>query len=288
VLLSEERSEPTRPSVPSARAETATPERPAAERRNEVTVDTPGLGPGVMITSPPNGHRLGQDEPPFVVVTGRVEDPTATTVSVLVNEQRHTARVKDGQFKLPVPVTDAQVRVTAELPARNGLPSRSSQSVIVHSSPRAGIALIALDWPADAPDVKVEVTGSWRAEPARLDAPSQPVYLSELSPDGNLPRLLYLRNVRPGAYTFVLRSATSGAPLSGRATLYLPGGGRLNERPLKPFVLDGVARRIVGRVLMPQAVLWDQTDWFSGQSESADTITKFRFPDGVSWIEKKP
>ena len=244
-------------------------------------------GPGVTITSPPDGHHIDKDDPPVVVVTGRVEDPTATTVSLLTNGRRLTARVTDGRFKLTVPVLEAIVRVTAEIPARDGMPARTSRSVVVHSSPRTAIALMELDWPADAPDVKVDVVASWRAEPGKLDVPSRPVTLTELSPEGNLPRLLYLRNVRPGAYTFVLRSGGTGVPVGGRATLFLPGGGRLNQRPLKPFVVEGTGQTIVGRVLMPQAVLWEQTEWFSGQSESAETITKFRFPDGISWIEKK-
>jgi hypothetical protein len=34
-------------------------------------------------------------------------------------------------------------------------------------------------------------------------------------------------------------------------------------------------------------VLWSDDDWFTGQSSSAETITKFRFPDGIHWIERK-
>jgi hypothetical protein len=38
--------------------------------------------------------------------------------------------------------------------------------------------------------------------------------------------------------------------------------------------------------MLPQAVLWDQDEWFTGRSESSDSITKFR-DDGTSWIERK-
>jgi hypothetical protein len=38
---------------------------------------------------------------------------------------------------------------------------------------------------------------------------------------------------------------------------------------------------------MPHAILWDQEDWFSGRSESVDAVTKFRIPEGISWVERK-
>jgi hypothetical protein len=37
---------------------------------------------------------------------------------------------------------------------------------------------------------------------------------------------------------------------------------------------------------MPQGVLWEQDSWFTGRSANGDTVTKFRFPDGVSWTER--
>jgi hypothetical protein len=44
---------------------------------------------------------------------------------------------------------------------------------------------------------------------------------------------------------------------------------------------------VLARVLFPQGVLWEQDGWFSGSSESVDTVTKFRFPDGINWVERK-
>jgi hypothetical protein len=43
---------------------------------------------------------------------------------------------------------------------------------------------------------------------------------------------------------------------------------------------------VIARLLLPQGVLWEQEDWFTGRSASGDTVTKFRFPDGVSWTER--
>jgi hypothetical protein len=72
-----------------------------------------------------------------------------------------------------------------------------------------------------------------------------------------------------------------------RPTLYLPDKDHLTPRTLKPVSLSGAGRTVLTKVLMPQAILWDQDDWFSGRSESVDTVTKFRIPDGISWVERK-
>ena len=40
-------------------------------------------------------------------------------------------------------------------------------------------------------------------------------------------------------------------------------------------------------VLLPQGILWEQDDWFTGRSESTDTVTKFRLPEGITWTERK-
>jgi hypothetical protein len=48
----------------------------------------------------------------------------------------------------------------------------------------------------------------------------------------------------------------------------------------------GAGRVAIARVLLPQGVLWEQDGWFTGRSASGDTVTKFRFPDGVTWTER--
>ena len=104
-------------------------------------------------------------------------------------------------------------------------------------------------------------------------------------PKDSLPEIFSLR-MKPGVYTFVLRAP--GMLASGvRATLVLPGGGHLKGRGLQPVSLNGTREVVLARVLLPQGVLWGDDGWFTGQSESADSITKFRFPKGISWTERK-
>jgi hypothetical protein len=70
------------------------------------------------------------------------------------------------------------------------------------------------------------------------------------------------------------------------ATLYLPLPGDSGIRPLGKPRPNTVGRVLVGKLLYPLGMLWDQDDWSSGRSESSETITKFN-SDGVSWIERK-
>jgi hypothetical protein len=99
--------------------------------------------------------------------------------------------------------------------------------------------------------------------------------------------VFYLRGLKPGVYTLIVRYRGTSALGDVRPTLYLPDRDDLNPRTLKPVPLNGSGRSVLTKILMPQAVLWDQEDWFSGRSESADAVTKFRIPEGISWVERK-
>ena len=80
-----------------------------------------------------------------------------------------------------------------------------------------------------------------------------------------------------------------GLPPNGEVhpTLYVPDRDGLAARAFRPVRLDSAGKAILARVLLPQGVLWEQDGWFSGSSESVDTVTKFRFPEGINWVERK-
>lgn len=100
-------------------------------------------------------------------------------------------------------------------------------------------------------------------------------------------RVYYVRNLRPGVYTFTLRQRSPGAATVVSPTLYLPSAGRLVPRPLGTVTLDANGPAYLARVLLPHGVFWEQDDWFTGQTQSVDAITKFRLPEGISWTERK-
>jgi hypothetical protein len=92
--------------------------------------------------------------------------------------------------------------------------------------------------------------------------------------------------VKPGVYTVAVRSRAAGPSGDVRSTFYFPDKAGFSARPLGPARLTG-GRTVLARVLMPYGVLWSQDDWFSGVSESVDTVTKFRVPEGITWVERK-
>jgi hypothetical protein len=237
----------------------------------------------ITITAPADGLRLGPDDPPVVVVQGNFADPSAALVSLIVNGRRVRVPVEDGRFRYLVPVLEPVVQLRAE--GTTGDPPAQSSMITVHGAPSAAPALVlVLDRPAASPS-PVDVGATWRANAARVDVPTSPVALKSVALDPAMPgAAFYTRGLQAGVYTLVLRSETSGTAAAA-GTLYLLREGQLSVRPLNTPA-NGFGR-VLARLLMPYGVFWDQDDWFTGQSQNAETVTKFRFPDGVSWTERK-
>lgn len=260
------------------------------ESEDTITVEyiTPAVPNGIAITRPRDGHTLTPDVPPVIQVEGQVEDRDVRTVRLVVNGRRIAVPVHDGRFRKAIPVLERVVRLWAELPRKRGPPLRS-QALTVRAPPRSpSLGFILMDWPQGVVGNGVEVSATWRARPESLDSPVQSVPMKVLGaqPNGAPPEVFYIRALKRGVYTFVLKASEVWA--SGvRPTLYLPGAGQLDPRNLKSFSLMGTGKVVLARVLLPQGVLWEQDEWFTGQSISADTTTKFRLPDGIVWKERK-
>jgi hypothetical protein len=218
-----------------------------------------------------------------VVVQGSVEDPSATMVSLVVNGRRVSVPVENRRFRHVVPVLETTVRLRAE--GTTGDPPEQSSTITVHGAASAPTLVLVLDGPALSSS-SVDVRATWRASAARVDIPAYPVALKSVASGPAMPSaVFYTRGLQSGVYTLALRSEAGGAaPEAG--TLYLLRDGQLSVRSINPAV-NGNPRRILARLLMPYGVLWDQEDWFTGRSQNGETVTKFRFPDGVSWIERK-
>jgi len=251
-----------------------------AEVEEVVTVQyKPPVAPDVAITSPRDGYTLAPDDPPLVAVEGQVSDPGQSTVWIVANDRRVMVPVTAGRFRHVLPVLEPMVRVRAE----TGSEGRGSATVTVHAGaamPAIGLSLV--DWPRHTAG-PAHMTVTWRPNPAKLDGGAPPLLLRGLAADtGDAGAdVFYLRNARPGVYTFSM-TYRAGATPAVRPVLYLAGA----PRSLAPVTLDGSGRVVLARLLLPQGVLWEQEDWFTGRSASGDTVTKFRFPEGVSWTER--
>jgi len=268
----------------------------ASPSRARITFDGPragvtqkGIANGIALSSPADGLIITPDDPPVVVVEGSVDDSSTTTLWLVANDRRIPVRVSDGRFRKILPLIEPTLRLWAEA-SSPGEPGGRSQIVTVHTTgARTPSAVLVMEWPPESQDLDVEVTALWRAHPDSLDEVAQPVSLkavSKLSSTG--PRdVFWLRNVRPGAYRMMLRYRGTAATGDVNPTLYVPEGDGLAVRAIRPVPLGSSGKAVLARVLFPQGVLWEQDAWFSGSSESAETVTKFRFPDGINWVERK-
>ena len=231
----------------------------------------------ITISSPRDGFRLGTEDAPVVVVEGEIDDAGATSVWLFANGVRVRAPVTEGRFRHVLPVLEKEVRLQAETSGSGDRLIRS-RPVTVHAgtvTERAAVIVV------DAPDV--QVTGTWRGTSTRVDVPSYPVNVKAVDPASGLPRgIFYLRSLREGVYTLSIGSSTL-VPES--SVMYVRAEGAVTAHPLTSP--SAMLSRIVTKLLLPFGVLWDQNGWFTGRSEGADTITKFRFPEGVTWTERK-
>ena len=261
------------------------------EAEDSIAIDYAPAGAsarGVALTSPADGTVVTPEDPPVVVVEGRVEDRSLTTLWLVINDRRIPVRASEGRFRRVVPMVEPVLRIRAET-GRAGEVEDRSQLVTVRALGRRGPSgVLLIEWPSGTHDLDAEVSALWRPHPDRLDERAQPVRLAVLKPSGAGPAdTFWLRNARAGAYTIVLRYR--GLPPDGelRPTLYVPEGDGLGARPVRPIRLEGSGKAVLARALLPQGVLWEQNEWFSGSSESVDTVIKFRFPEGINWVERK-
>lgn len=243
-------------------------------------------GTGIILTSPREGLQLTPDDPPIVIVEGEVEDASVSSVVIVANGLRLAVPVNAGRFRRLMPILESLVRLRVEASV-NGT-TRQSSTVTVRSTAGAQFGVIVIDWPAEARGFEVEPSAIWRATPGRLDGPTHTTVMKSIPGiEGQPGDAFYVRMLKPGVYTFVVRSRSMATTEGIRPTLYIPAAGSVMRRELAPFSLSGAGGRAIARVLLPHGVFWDQDEWFTGRSESVDTEMKFRFPEGISWVERK-
>ncbi len=281
-------SVPLKPGLNQLRAVGTGPEGIQVE--DSISIEyAPPASNGVALTSPTDGLVVTPEDPPIVVVEGRVDDKSATTLWLVVNDRRIVVRASEGRFRKVLPMVEPALRVWAET-SRSGESGARSQIVTVRTTgQRAPSAVLVMEWPSDTQNLDVEVSALWRAHPDRLDEAAQPVRLTSiLRPSGTAPAdVFWLRNVRAGVYAMIVRYRGLPPNAEVQPTLYVAERDGLATRTVRPIRLDGVGKAVLTRVLLPQGVLWEQDGWFSGSSESVDTVTKFRFPEGINWVERK-
>jgi hypothetical protein len=279
---------PLQPGLNRLRAEATGPGDGRAE--DSISIEyVPVSSGGVALTSPGDGFLVGPDDPPVVVVEGQVEDKTIATITLVANNRRMAVKVTEGRFRKVVPLFAPVLRLQAET-AGGGEPGSRSEPVTVYASgPRKPTGVLVVEWPEDTRGLEAEVSATVRFTPERLDGPTQTVRLPGVAraSDAVPFEVFWLRDVSPGAYTIRLRYRGAAPKGDVQGTLYFPDKGGLATRPLATVRLRPSGATVLARVLLPYGVLWEQQEWFSGTSEGSDTVTKFRIPEGISWVERR-
>ena len=239
----------------------------------------------VVVTRPADGHTLGPNDLPFVIMEGEIDDARVTRVRLIANDTRVIVPVVDRKFRQVIPVLEPSIRLSAELV--DVAEAKPSPAITVKSPGPSQAGVLIVNWKEIPADAQAEVTATFRARSDRVDIPERPVTVEAVATRPGAPKDVFVvRRMQPGVYGLVMRSS-SGAALSGVSVLHVGRSTGPLTLPLAPLTLTGSGPVPLTRILLPYGVLWEQDDWFSGKSESADTITKFRLPEGVTWTERK-
>jgi hypothetical protein len=246
-------------------------------------------GPGALrLIGPRDGLTLGEDDPPIIVVEGYVEDAEDATVWLVANGYRALVRVREGRFRHAMPVLERTNRLWIEATAAAGEPPRKSSEITVVNTAPGPVSVLAIESPLKSGE-QLHVTASWRPLADRFEGVVNgiPLRRFDAGPDLETSTFFYLRHSRPGVFRLIVRGR-GDVPLSTVSTrLYHLLDGHFSVRDPRQVPIGFGASGIAARMLFPFGVEWDQSDWFTGRAEGADTITKFRFPDGVGWIERR-
>jgi hypothetical protein len=240
----------------------------------------------VVLTSPADGHTLTAADLPVVVMEGEVDDPRVTRVRLVANGSRLIVPVVERRFRQVVPVLEPVVRLHAEI-VDGGEGSGASSTITVNGPGAESAGVLVINWTAMSTGPRPNVVAMFRARADRVDTSERLVTVESLtSRPGSPPDVFVIRKMQAGVYRFVMRYAGS-SPASGVPVLYVGRAGTPAAHLLAPLSLTGTGQAILTKVLLPYAVTWEQDEWFTGKSESSDTITKFRIPEGVTWTEQK-
>ncbi len=96
----------------------------------------------------------------------------------------------------------------------------------------------------------------------------------------------YLLNAEKGTYTFVIENKDKKTYHADAVFyIYQEKSGERIRKYADIMIKNDDVKKI--KFILPEAVFWDDEDYFSGSIEDARSVTKFNYNTGLSWKEDK-
>jgi hypothetical protein len=265
------------------------PQGPIAEKSVQVQYVPPAPSATIRIIRPADGAVFDSPGQDLIEVDGEVSEPGISLARVVFNEFAIPVTVRDGRFSAMVPAVASEVTIWAEVQGERQ--SLCSDPITIRRLPYRPRGYVLLHLPTAARKVEARVWLSQRTNTADVNSARK---VTSHFPSGGTgsdrtPLLLALPTSQEGAYALALdyRVPPAESVEKGWGLVIVPGPSGNRSLRFGPFQLTGKGRVTLAKFLLPQAIFWDEDSWFTGFAEGADSLTKFRHPDGVSWTERK-
>jgi hypothetical protein len=237
-----------------------------------------------------NGFALSIDEPgtgevisPVISVKGMVGDSTVDTVKLVVNRESVEAAVENGSFEKTVLLNEGENSLQAEAVNAKGVLARSSVLKVMVTNQKAPDILVHLYWEDPNSELRTKLA---RKKRDNLDDEQGAVSAVEVSAlmsahEGYRERIFAVHEAKAGAYVL---SVTGGKTTKCLISVTLPAKRKTRLFGPVPIREEGT---MIGRLLMPEGIFWDEDEWFTGTIEDGDNVTKYNSPEGLTWKEMK-
>jgi hypothetical protein len=237
-----------------------------------------------------NGFALSIEEPgagevqsPVISVKGMVGDSTVDAVKIIVNRESVEAVVENGSFEKTVLFNEGENSLQAEAVNAKGVSARSSVLKVLVTNQKAPDILVHLYWVDPNSELRTKLARKKRDNLNDDQGAVSAVELSTLmsAHEGYRERIFAIHEAKAGAYVL---SVTGGKTTKCLISVTFPA--KRKTRLFGP-VLIREEGTVIGRLLMPEGIFWDEDEWFTGVIETGDSVIKYNSPEGLTWKEMK-
>lgn len=257
-----------------------------ATARVEVNYVAGGAGPVVRIQTPADGDTIDALVQKEVTISGLVDGAGVTSLRMYMNRGIMDIPVTGGTFSYTARVEAEDNTLFAEATDTGGLTSRSATVHFTAANlyPKDLIVQALMDSGVSG----ITVVKRWRRHPRSDDyKDTGPGYAVTPTRTG---AVVSVDRVRSGIYTVGLEYKLKPGTVQDvrfRVTLYGYDEKKKIFREFGPFTMRGAGYIPAVRLLLPEAVFWEDDAWFSGIVDSSSGTMKFRQPEGISWTEEQ-